>query len=94
MESPETPRFRGILRLLDRQVSIGALIEAGLWSGLVYVIAGVVWLFLNPDGVERLQTQLERHYGIPPASVYEVAAVASVALWPAMLLLPADECAG
>ncbi|BBY34333.1 hypothetical protein BST33_17775 [Mycolicibacter minnesotensis] len=93
MESPETPRFRGILRLLDRQVSIGALIEAGLWSGLVYVIAGVVWLFLNPDGVERLQTQLERHYGIPPASVYEVAAVASVALWPAMLLLPVDDCA-
>lgn len=94
MESPETPWFRGILRLLDRKVSIGALIETALWSGLVYVIAGVLWLFLNPGGVERLQTQLERHYGIPPASVYEVAAVASVALWPAMLLLPADECAG
>ncbi|CAJ1494249.1 hypothetical protein MU0083_000732 [[Mycobacterium] kokjensenii] len=92
MESPEAPRFRGILRFLDREVSLGALIEAGLWFGLVYVIAGVVWLFMHPDGVERLQTQAERQYGIPPSSVYEVATVTSVALWPVMLLLPADVC--
>ncbi|ORW22478.1 hypothetical protein AWC18_06695 [Mycolicibacter nonchromogenicus] len=92
MESPETPRFRGILRLLNRKVSVGALVEAGLWLGLVYVIAGVVWLFGHPDGVERLQAQAERQYGIPPSSVYEVATVTSVALWPVMLLLPADVC--
>lgn len=92
MESPETPRFRGILRLLDHRVSIGALIEAALWLGLVYVIAGVVWLFMHPDGVERLQAQAERQYGVPPASVYELATVTSVALWPVMLLLPADVC--
>lgn len=73
-------------------MSLGALIEAGLWFGLVYVIAGVVWLFMHPDGVERLQTQAERQYGIPPSSVYEVATVTSVALWPVMLLLPADVC--
>lgn len=93
MESPEAPRFRGILRFLDYRVSIGALTEAALWFGLAYVIAGVVWLFLHPDGVERLQTQAERQYGIPPSSVYEVATVTSVALWPVMLLLPADVCA-
>ncbi|ORW10720.1 hypothetical protein [Mycolicibacter longobardus] len=92
MESPETPRFRGILRLLDYRVSVGALIEAALWLGLVYVIAGVVWLFMHPDGVERLQAQAERQYGVPPASVYELATVTSVALWPVMLLLPADVC--
>ncbi|CAJ1498691.1 hypothetical protein [[Mycobacterium] holstebronense] len=92
MESPETPRFRGILRFLDYRVSVGALIEVALWLGLVYVILGVVWLFLHPDGVERLQAQAERQYGIPPASVYEVATVTSVALWPVMLLLPADVC--
>ncbi|WP_046319350.1 hypothetical protein [Mycobacterium sp. UM_Kg1] len=93
MESPEPPRFRGILRFLGRGVSIGALIEAGLWLVLAYVIAGVVWLFLHPDGVERLQTQAERQYGIPPSSVFEVATVTSVALWPVMLLLPTDVCA-
>lgn len=92
MESPETPRFRGILHLLDHRVSVGALIEAALWLGLVYVIAGMVWLFMHPDGVERLQAQAERQYGVPPASVYELATVTSVALWPVMLLLPADVC--
>lgn len=92
MESPETRWFRGILRFLDRQVSVGALIESALWLGLVYVITGVVWLFLHPDGVERLQAQAERQYGVPPASVYEVATVTSVALWPVLLLLPADVC--
>lgn len=92
MESPEASWFRGILRFLDRPVSVGSLIEAALWFGLAYVIAGVVWLFLHPDGVERLQAQAERQYGVPPASVYEVATVTSVALWPVMLLLPADVC--
>ncbi|BBX23890.1 hypothetical protein MTER_33010 [Mycolicibacter terrae] len=90
MESPEPPWFRGISRLLDYRVnvSVAKLLETALWLGLVYVIIGVVCLFLRPDGVELLQTRAEQQFGIPPHSIYEVATVAGVLLWPLMMLLP------
>lgn len=90
MESPEPSWLRGISRLLDYRVnvSIAKLLETALWLGLVYVIIGVVCLFLRPDGVELLQTRAEQQFGIPPHSIYEVATVAGVMLWPLMMLLP------
>lgn len=86
----------GISRLLDYRLSItvGKLLETALWLGLVYVIIGVVCLFLRPDGVEILQTRAEEQLGIPPNSVYELATVAGVLLWPLMMLLPANPCGG
>lgn len=92
MESPEPPRFRGISRLLDYRVSVATLLETALWLGFGYVIIGVVCLFLRPDGVELLQTRAEQQLGIPPDSIYEVATVAAVLLWPLMMLLPSGGC--
>ncbi|MGB3285303.1 hypothetical protein [Mycolicibacter algericus] len=98
MESPESQWFRGISRLLDHRinisVSVGKLLEMALWLGLVYVIIGVVCLFLRPDGVGLLQTRAEQQFGIPPNSIYEVATVAGVLAWPLMMLLPTSSCEG
>lgn len=96
MESPEPQRFRGISRLLDYRVSVtvGKLLETALWLGFVYVLIGVVCLFLRPDGVELLQTRAEQQFGIPPNSIYEVATVAGVLAWPLMMLLPTSTCGG
>lgn len=90
MTSPEPSWLRGVSRLLDYRVnvSIAKLLETALWLGLVYVIIGVVCLFLRPDGVELLQIRAEQQFGIPPHSIYEVATVAGVMLWPLMMLLP------
>ncbi|HTM86356.1 MAG TPA: hypothetical protein VL179_15925, partial [Mycobacterium sp.] len=95
-ESPEPPWLRGISRLLDYRVNVtvAKLLETALWLGLVYVIIGVVCLFLRPDGVELLQTRAEQQFGIPPHSIYEVATVAGVLLWPLMMLLPSTVCGG
>ncbi|ORV40144.1 hypothetical protein AWC02_19195 [Mycolicibacter engbaekii] len=94
MESPEPSWLRGISRLLDYRLSItvAKLLETGLWLGLVYVIIGVVCLFLRPDGVQLLQTRAQEQFGIPPSSIYEVATVAGVLLWPLMMLLPGTAC--
>ncbi|MEB3035060.1 hypothetical protein [[Mycobacterium] nativiensis] len=96
MTSPEPSWLRGISRLLDYRLSItvGKLLEAGLWLGFAYVIIGVVCLFLRPDGVEILQTRAQEQFGIPPDSIYEVATIAGVLLWPLMMLLPTSTCGG
>ncbi|MBS9532347.1 hypothetical protein KIH27_01945 [Mycobacterium sp. M1] len=93
MESPETPRFRGISRLLARRVSVAAWLEVALWLSFGYVVAGVGWLFIHPDSVERIQLQAQQQFGIPPDSIYELATVAEVTvLWPVVLLLPSGAC--
>ena len=96
MTSPEPQWLRGISRLLDYKISVtvSKLLEMALWFGLVYVIIGVVCLFLRPDGVEILQTRAEQQFGIPPHSIYEVATIAGVLLWPLMMLLPSTVCPG
>lgn len=96
MESPEPQRFRGISRVLDYRVNVtvAKLLETALWLGLVYVIIGVGCLFLRPEGVELIQTRVQQQFGIPPSSIYEVATVAGVLLWPLMMLLPSTVCGG
>lgn len=73
-------------------VSIATLLETALWLGFAYVVIGVVCLFLRPEGVELIQTRVQQQFGIPPNSIYELATVAGVMLWPVMMLLPA--CGG
>ena len=48
-----------VRRLLSRKVSIGAMLEFGLWLGLVHVLIGLVWTFLHYDTVTRLEVQLQ-----------------------------------
>ncbi|WP_423212754.1 hypothetical protein [Mycobacterium talmoniae] len=80
-------------RVLNYQVSVAALIEVALWLAVPYITAGLVWLFFHPDGVQRIQTQLEQQFHVPAGSDYEVALGAATLLWPAVLLLPSDACA-
>lgn len=96
MTSPEPSWLGGISRLLEYRISVtvAKLVETALWLALVYVIIGVVCLFLRPDGVQLLQTRAEEQFGIPPNSVYELATVAAVLLWPLMMLLPGTACGG
>ena len=96
MTSPEPQWLRGIARLLDYKVTItvAKLLESALWLGLIYVVIGVVCLFLRPDGVQILQTRAEEQFGIPPNSIYEVATIGGVLLWPVMMVLPTTPCGG
>jgi hypothetical protein len=81
-------------RLLDFQLSIAELIGIGLVVGTPYLIAGVVWSFFHPDGVQRIQTQLEQQLQLPPGTGYELAGLgAAAALWPVVLVLPSGACA-
>lgn len=105
MEAPDNDAFRGLSRLvgtilgllrrvLAYPVSIATLIEAALWLAVPYLIAGLAWSFFHPDGIERVQTQLEQQFHLPAGSAYEMAAVAEVTvLWPVALLLPSHACA-
>ena len=96
MTSPEPQWLRGISRLLDYKITItvAKLLESALWLGLVYVVIGVVCLFLRPDGVQILQTRAEEQFGFPPSSLYEVATIGGVLLWPVMMVLPTTPCGG
>lgn len=70
-------------RLLSRKVSIGAMLEFGLWVGLAYIVIGLGWTFLNYDAVGRIETELTP---LLPAGADVLAFGLTTALWPAMLL--------
>jgi hypothetical protein len=76
-------------RVLNRRVSIEALIEVALWLALPYMIVGLVWAIVHPEPVQLLQAQLEK---VLPAGADVAAFGEAAALWPALLLLP-DACA-
>jgi hypothetical protein len=81
-------------RVLSHRVSVGGLTEVALWLAGAYLAVGLVWSFFHPDGVQRIQTQMEQQLQLPPGSNFQVAAlgVASV-LWPVLSVLPSAGCA-
>jgi len=72
-----------VRRLLSRKVSVGAMLEFGLWWGLVHVLIGLVWTFLNYDTVTRLVGPLQT---LLPAGAELAAFGLTTLLWPLMLL--------
>lgn len=75
-------------RVLQHQVSVGALIEVALWLAIPYLIVGFAWTALHPDQTQRIQARLE------PVSATGADVLAfglSAALWPASLHI-ADAC--
>jgi hypothetical protein len=77
---------------LSHRVSIAGLIEVTLWLAVVYLTVGLVWSFFHPDGVQRIQAQLEQQLRLPPGS-YELAALGeATALWPVALVLVSGAC--
>ncbi|OBI21209.1 hypothetical protein A5712_01420 [Mycobacterium sp. E2327] len=75
-------------RVLQYEVSVGALIELALWLAIPYLSIGFVWAVLHTDETQRIQARLEPVF--PTAS--DVAAFGlTAALWPASIQI-ADAC--
>lgn len=83
-----------IRQVLGHRVSIGGLTEVAVWLGGAYLTIGLVWSLFHPDGVQRIQTQLEQQLHLPPGSNYQLAALGEASvLWPVITVLPAGGCA-
>ena len=80
-------------RVLSHRVSVAGLTEIALWLGGAYLTIGLVWSFFHPDGVQRMETQLEQQLLLPAGTNYQLAALGEASvLWPVMTVLPAGGC--
>jgi hypothetical protein len=81
-------------RVLSHRVSVAGLTEIALWLGGAYLTIGLVWSFFHPDGVQRIETQLEQQLHLPAGTNYQLAALGEASvLWPVMTVLPSGGCA-
>jgi hypothetical protein len=80
-------------RALSHRVSVAGLTEIALWLGGAYLTIGLVWSFFHPDGVQRIETQLEQQLHLPAGTNYQLAALGEASvLWPLMTVMPAGGC--
>ncbi|HXO49581.1 MAG TPA: hypothetical protein VN888_00830, partial [Mycobacterium sp.] len=64
-------------------MSVGGLTEMAVWLAVGYLTIGLVWSFFHPDGVQRIETQLEQQLQLSAGSNYQLAALAEASvLWP------------
>ena len=75
-------------RVLNHQVSIGALIEVALWLAIPYLCIGFAWSSLHGEQVQQIQTRLEK---LSPTGADLLAFGFATALWPASMQI-ADAC--
>jgi hypothetical protein len=75
-------------RVLQFEVSVGALIEMALWLAIPYLSIGFVWAVVHTDETQRIQARLENVF---PAGADVAAFGLTAALWPASLQI-ADAC--
>ncbi len=75
-------------RVLEYQVSIGALIEVALWLAIPYLCIGFVWSSLHAEQVQQIQTRVEK---LSPVGADVAAFGLATALWPASIQI-ADAC--
>jgi len=81
-------------RLLDRRVTVGGLVEVAVWLAAGYLVIGLGWSLFHPDGVQRVQEQLERQLHMPPGANFQMAALVEASvLWPVISVLPPLGCA-
>ena len=69
-------------RVLEQQVSIGALLELALWLAVPYLCVGIAWTVVHPEQTQQIQTRLET---VLPAGADVGAFGLVTALWPASL---------
>ena len=80
-------------RVLSHRVSVAGLTEIALWLGGAYLTIGLVWSFFHPDGVQRIETQLEQQLHLPAGTNYQLAALGEASvLWPVLTVLRAGGC--
>ncbi|OBK30696.1 hypothetical protein A5634_15550 [Mycobacterium asiaticum] len=75
-------------RLLNRQVSISALVEVAFWLAIPYLCIGLVWATVHENQVERIEARLMK---VMPAGADIAAFGVTALLWPASLQI-ADAC--
>ena len=81
-------------RILDRRVSVGGLTEVTVWLAVGYLTVGLTWSLFHPDGVQRIQTQLDQQLHLPAGSNYQLVALGEASvLWPVISVLPSLGCA-
>jgi hypothetical protein len=81
-------------QVLSHPVSVGGLTEVAVWLAVGYLTIGLVWSFFHPDGVQRIETQLEQQLQLSAGSNYQLAALAEASvLWPVISVLPSLGCA-
>ncbi|OBG46530.1 hypothetical protein A5672_07875 [Mycobacterium alsense] len=80
--------MNALRRVLQYEVTVGALIEVALWLAIPYLAIGFVWAVLHADETQRIQARLER---VVPAGADVAAFGLTAALWPASLQI-ADAC--
>jgi hypothetical protein len=79
-------------RVLSYQVSVGGLTEVAAWLAGAYLTVGLVWSFFHPDGVQRIQEQLEQQLQLPGGTNYQLAALGEASvLWPVLTTLPPGQ---
>ncbi|KUI19164.1 hypothetical protein AU193_14115 [Mycobacterium sp. GA-1285] len=69
-------------RLLSRRVSVEAMIEAGMWLSIPYLLIGLVWAFFDAEQVQLIDTALRTRI---PAGSDIGAFVVTAVFWPANL---------
>lgn len=72
-------------RFLGHRVSVEELIEIALWLAIPFLLVGVIWAFLHPLDVQRVETALTPWL---PAGANIIAFGLIVGLWPIMLIMP------
>ena len=80
-------------RVLSYRVSVAGLAEVAVWLAVGYLTIGLVWSFFHPDGVQRIQAQLEQQLHLPAGSHELVALGEASVLWPVISVLPSGGCA-
>ena len=73
---------------LQRQVSIGALLEVALWLAIPYLSVGFLWAVAHDEQTRRIQARLEN---VLPVGADVAAFGLTAALWPASIQI-ADAC--
>jgi hypothetical protein len=79
---------RPLRRLLQRRVSIGALIELAAWLAIPYLCIGFVWTVFHTEQMQRIQTRIER---VMPTGADAAAFGLTTLLWPASIQI-AQAC--
>jgi hypothetical protein len=75
-------------RVLQYQVSVGALIEVALWLAVPYLAIGFVWAMVHAEQTQRIQERLDN---VLPVGTDLAAFGLTAALWPASIEI-ADAC--
>ncbi|OBF81193.1 hypothetical protein A5791_05990 [Mycobacterium sp. 852002-51163_SCH5372311] len=75
-------------RVVNYQISVGALLELAVWLAIPYLCLGAAWTVVHPVQTQQMQRRLEQ---ISPVGADLGAFLLTTALWPASLQI-ADGC--